>query len=173
MGSGKSTLLREYAAPKLDFLTPPGLRSDFFDVSFGQLIGDCVHYYYELDSPTVLGAAWIEYVKVADGIIIVYDCLEGERYGTLAELVDYLLTKIKLIIPLLFVANKALTVERGLSDLKDRYDSAAISKRKFSRRVVEMGAVEADSHGMELVRLDVGQIEDFFNWMNDALHHPI
>lgn len=169
MGSGKSTLLREYDHAKLDFLTPEGLRSDFFDVSFGLDFNGCKHYYYELDSPTVLGAAWIDYVKIAEGVIIVYDLLAGERYGTLRELGDFLLSNTQPQAPILMVANKAEDDQTGLELLNEAYPQGKLRGRTYAQKSILRGEPQEDAHGLPHLVLDPEQVSSIFTWMSEAV----
>ncbi len=165
MGSGKSTLLREYNCPKLDFLTPEGLRSDFFDVSFGVERNGKMFYFYELDSPTVLGAAWIDYVRIAEGVVVIYDCLYGERYGTLAELSKYLLGHTSPKIPFLFVANKTEDEAGGLDELERLCQPDCIEDRTVGKKAILRARPVEDEHGQPQVTLDSKQIDAVFEWM--------
>ena len=169
MGSGKSTLLREYDCPKIDFLTPQGLRSDYFDVSFGVDRDGTRFYFYELDSPTVLGAAWIVYVRIAEGVIIIYDCLYGERYGTLAELSTFLLSHTTPKIPFLFVANKTENEAQGLEELKRLCHPEDITDRSVGLRAIHKAHLEEDEHGQPQVKLESQQIDAVFEWMLQTL----
>ena len=169
MGSGKSTLLREYDSPKLDFLTPEGLRSDFFDVSFGVEREGTRFYFYELDSPTVLGAAWIDYVRIAEGVIVIYDCLYGERYGTLAELSHYLLGHTTPKIPYLYVANKTEDEAKGLDELERLCHPECIEDRTVGKKAILKARSVEDEHGQPQIKLDSNQIDAIFEWMLETL----
>ncbi len=169
MGSGKSTLLREYDRSKVDFKTPEGLRSDFFDVSFGLEENNVRFYFYELDSPTVLGVAWKDYIKIAEGVIIVYDCLYGERYGTMDELCNHLLTRTKGDAPFLFVANKTEDEESGLKDINRLCQPDKITDRKVGTHVVLKARSKEDELGQPMICLDPAEINGIFDWMLKAL----
>lgn len=169
MGSGKSTLMRQYNRPKIEFKAAPGLDTSSFDETFGLRVGSDEIHFYELDSPTVLGGAWVNYIEAAQGAIVVYDILEGPRYGTLGELLDHLLKHLRPGSPLLFLANKADTVEAGVRGLVEAYNPQAIEYRPVTVLCVLKGTQEAVSDEAPRLKLAPEQVRAVFDWMVESL----
>ncbi len=99
MSAGKSTILREYMLnfKTIEFTRPPveakfqGKDFEFLDSIFAirNRADQKVYNFYELDAPTV--KKWIQFISIADGIIVVANINQKIQYSKPKALLDVIL----------------------------------------------------------------------------------
>lgn len=175
MGSGKSTILREYMlnfktmAQFTDFNRPPveakfqGQDFEFLDNIFGIRDRESkdIFNFYELDAPTI--KRWTQFIKVADGIIIVSNLKQQKMYSDPVSLLEVILNNAPET-PILFVLGNYDEYENAVIQTKDMYKTSKIKEEKLGFIGLGTGEEYFDEIYGKRVRLDNEKLKQIFEW---------
>lgn len=179
MGSGKSTIIREYianfktiafTAPKIE-ATHQGLDFEFIDNVFGimQEKGDYIshYYYYELDAPTI--KKWVQFVQIADSIIVVYNEQPIREYNPPKYLMETLLSHKKEDAKFIFVINNYSNLDTAKSNLITKYNLDELDPSLFVIKDLPRGSSSLKDNSVPKIKLDIGKVGDIINWTIDNI----
>jgi hypothetical protein len=179
MGSGKSTIIREYIANfKTIAFTPPkieathqGLEFEFIDNVFGimQEKGEFVshYYFYELDAPTI--KKWVQFVKIADSIIVVYNDQPIREYNPPKYLMETLLNHKKKEAKFIFVINNYSDFNIAKSNLIEKYNLDRLDPSAFVIKDLPRGSSSLIDITVPKISLDIEKVGDIINWTIDNI----
>ncbi|MHA2033231.1 MAG: hypothetical protein ACW99Q_28000 [Candidatus Kariarchaeaceae archaeon] len=169
MSSGKSTIINEYIRnfPWREFQKPPievkfqGLEFDLSDSAFSLEREDINYNFYELDAPTV--QKWVEFIQMADAIVIVYNHAPKLRYGSHEDLSHAIFENRGGDVPVIFIINNFTNYEEAKSALIQKY---RLSQRDNDRVIylkIGKGKIyRDDKYGVRLA-LDKDSLESIFS----------
>ncbi len=179
MGSGKSTIIREYisnfktiafTAPKIE-ATHQGLDFEFIDNVFGtmQEKGDYIshYYFYELDAPTI--KKWVQFVQIADSIIVVYNDQPIREYNPPKYLMETLLSNKKENAKFVFVINNYSDLEIAKSNLKSKYNLDDLDPSVFVIKDLPQGTSSLEENCVPKIKLNVEKVGEIIDWTIDNI----
>ncbi|MDH5646721.1 MAG: GTPase domain-containing protein, partial [Candidatus Heimdallarchaeota archaeon] len=141
MGSGKSTLINEFIIRfEIEpFTKPPveakfrGMDFEFIDSVFALKKNDIQYNFYELDEPTI--NKWVQFINVADVIILVHNKNPKQFYDNHQRLIDNILKHSSDNTPIIFVINNTDDLD-DISEIEKYYSASNIKNREIVKIMI-------------------------------------
>ena len=168
MSSGKSTLMNEYmhAFPFKDFTKPPnvvkfrGMEFEFIDPAFAINYGGHNYNFYELDAPTV--QKWIQFIKMADAVMLVHNLQPKIVYGSHGKLMSAIEDNIRENTPILLIANNYESEEEAIEKTKSMYVFQRLEESDIEVVIISSGDTYFDKNYGMRIKMNEDHLKDVF-----------